>query len=281
MKWYKHDTNALADAKIKRLVMRHGAEGYAVYFHCLELIAGDVSKENITFELEHDAEIIADNLKIKGSIEVAAVDKVQDIMNYIIDLGLFQENDNKIFCLKLAKRIDQSMVKSPQLKQLKEGVEKSVKIIEESCQNRREQKRIDNNRKDKIPFDTFWNLYDKKVDRHKAEPKWYKLSKQVQQSILDYLPKYLASTPDKKFRRNAATFFNNKSWENEIILDKEAPPIRQVIPPPSLEQLEKEVAEEIESYSKHHGSEWRSKIHSSTRGILENKEKQIERLKNE
>jgi hypothetical protein len=81
--------------------------------------------------------------------------------------------------------------------------------------------------------------------------------------------------------RGLDQFIDKSCFEN--YRDKAQPPqpIRQVIPPPSLEQLEKEVAEEIASYSKHHGSEWRSKIHSSTRGILENKEKQIERLKNE
>ena len=60
MKWFQHDTDSTQDAKIRKLILRHGAEGYAVYFHCLELIAGTITKSNINFELEHDAEIIAD-----------------------------------------------------------------------------------------------------------------------------------------------------------------------------------------------------------------------------
>ena len=64
MNWFKHDTDASNDAKIKKLILRYSATGYAVYFHGLELIAAGINENNITFELEHDAEIIADNLKI-------------------------------------------------------------------------------------------------------------------------------------------------------------------------------------------------------------------------
>ena len=67
MNWFQHDTASTQDAKIKKLLIRHGAIGYAVYFHCLELIAADISETNLTFELEHDSEIIADNLKISGT----------------------------------------------------------------------------------------------------------------------------------------------------------------------------------------------------------------------
>jgi len=56
MRWFKHDTDASSDAKIKKLLIRHGAVGYAIYFHCLELIASDICETNITFELEHDSE---------------------------------------------------------------------------------------------------------------------------------------------------------------------------------------------------------------------------------
>jgi hypothetical protein len=109
MEWFKHDTDASTDAKIRKLIMRHGAVGYAVYFHCLELIMADVNKDNITFQLEHDAEIIADNLKINGNGMEAGVDIVNKIMLTIIDLRLFESNSNRITCLKLMSRLDSSM----------------------------------------------------------------------------------------------------------------------------------------------------------------------------
>ena len=109
MKWFKHDTDASTDAKLKKLILRHGTDGYAIYFHCLELIAGDISESNITFVLEHDSEIIADNLKIKGTPDISAIDLVDNIMLYIIELKLFEESNGRIFCFKLLKRLDKSM----------------------------------------------------------------------------------------------------------------------------------------------------------------------------
>jgi len=68
-------------------------------------------------------------------------------------------------------------------------------------------------------FEDFWNLYDKKVDRTKAESKWNKLTQKEKEEAVDYIPAYKLAQPDKKFRRNPETFINNKTWQNEIITD--------------------------------------------------------------
>jgi len=70
-----------------------------------------------------------------------------------------------------------------------------------------------------IPFEKFWDLYDKKVDRAKCEPKWKKLKDSERESIMQYIPKYKKSEPNKKYRKNPETFLNKRSWENEIIGD--------------------------------------------------------------
>ena len=73
-------------------------------------------------------------------------------------------------------------------------------------------------KKEKIAFDVFWDLYDKKVgDKERLKKKWDNLSLNIQNQILDYIPKYIESQPDKKYRKNPETFFNQKSWEDEII----------------------------------------------------------------
>jgi len=113
MNWFKHDSDATQDAKIKKLLIRHGAVGYAVYFHCLELIAAEVSESNLTFELEHDSEIIADNLHIHGTADRSGIQIVEEIMYHIIELGLFESSNDRIFCFKLLKRMDLSMTSNP------------------------------------------------------------------------------------------------------------------------------------------------------------------------
>jgi hypothetical protein len=68
-----------------------------------------------------------------------------------------------------------------------------------------------------VPFEIFWNLYAKKIDRKKCEPKWERLTDNERTICIEKLPAYIQSTPDKKFRRDPETYLNNKSWENEII----------------------------------------------------------------
>lgn len=152
MNWFKHDSDATSDAKIKKLIMKYGAEGYAIYFHCVELIVSDLNENNITFELEHDAEIIADNLKIKGTQEQAGVDRVGEIMRFIVSLGLFEGNNGAITCYKILKRLDASMTSSSKMRSLlssaKENHDKVMtqhdKVMTESCKTRLDKTRLDN-----------------------------------------------------------------------------------------------------------------------------------------
>ena len=62
MKWFKHETER--SAKVDRLLMEYGVEGYGLFQYCREIIAGTIRPENLTFELEHDAELIAYQLKM-------------------------------------------------------------------------------------------------------------------------------------------------------------------------------------------------------------------------
>lgn len=68
-------------------------------------------------------------------------------------------------------------------------------------------------------FEIFWDTYDKKVDRVACEKKWDKISVRDRDSIMQHLIKYIPATADdKQFRKHPATYLNNRSWENEIIL---------------------------------------------------------------
>lgn len=66
-------------------------------------------------------------------------------------------------------------------------------------------------------FEQFWDKYGKKVDRVKCEKKWEKVPQRDREKIMVHLDAYIPATPDLKFRRDPATYLNNRSWENEII----------------------------------------------------------------
>lgn len=109
MRWFKHDTDAHRDAKLKRVIIKYGMEGYGLYWHCIELIASNIDHHNLTFELEHDAEIISHDTGIHP-------ERVQEMVAYMVDQGLFENSTGTITCMKLAKRLDQSMTSNTKLR---------------------------------------------------------------------------------------------------------------------------------------------------------------------
>lgn len=111
MKWFKHDTNANMDDKLQEVLLDYGLEGYGLYWYCIELISNRVDKDNITFELKHDARIIARNT---GS----TVQKVEEMMRTFVRLGLFENSEGTITCLKLARRLDKSMTSNPAMREV-------------------------------------------------------------------------------------------------------------------------------------------------------------------
>jgi len=68
-----------------------------------------------------------------------------------------------------------------------------------------------------VSFETFWNLYNKKVGKDGIEKKWSSLTNKDRLAIMAYLPGYIQSTPDKMFRKHPKTFLNNKAWLDEIV----------------------------------------------------------------
>lgn len=170
MKWFKHDSNANNDAKLKRVKLKHGMEGYGLYWYCLELIAQNVDQHNLTFELEHDAELIAADTGIHQ-------DRIQEIMRDFVLWELFESSNGLITCLKMAARTDeytqQLMRKNNSLPtNSRQSPDKLPAIrIEE---NRREQNRVEETsmssqsdstapKKNGVPFQKIIDLYHEKL----------------------------------------------------------------------------------------------------------------------
>ena len=145
MKWFKHEASANMDAKLQEVLLDYGLEGYGLYWYCLELIAGNVEADKLTFELEHDCRIIARNT---GS----TAQKVQEMMTSFIKVGLFEESQGRITCLKLAKVSDDytaKLVRSkpPQVIDFKENLESPTNSEKDPLdKNKTEENREEENR---------------------------------------------------------------------------------------------------------------------------------------
>jgi len=226
IKWFKHDSDASNDAKLKKLRIKYGAQGYGIYWYCLELIARNVEKHNLTFELEHDAEIIADDFKLSS-------DLVQHIMSFMVDIGLFENTTGVITCLKMATRTDeytqkliQSNKKSPDnIPTLSGDNPKKSVLIEEK---RREEIRTEENITDKKKplrtivldnyFEDFWYKYPKKVGKVAAIKSWNKMKPDIL-LVIDALNWQIETKQwqqeDGKYIPNPATYLNQGRWMDE------------------------------------------------------------------
>lgn len=73
-------------------------------------------------------------------------------------------------------------------------------------------------------FDDFWMGYDKKVgDKSKLMKKFNELSQRDKEKIMEHIPDYLLSTPDKQYRKDPSSYLNQKAWNNEIINQSKTP----------------------------------------------------------
>jgi hypothetical protein len=70
-------------------------------------------------------------------------------------------------------------------------------------------------------FEEFWETFDRKVAKPKAEAAWRRALKgqppDLAGAIIERARAYAASTPEKAYRRHPATWLNDRGWEDEIV----------------------------------------------------------------
>jgi DNA replication protein DnaD len=140
MKWFMHDSRARNDAKLAKIIIRHGIEGYGLYFACIEIIADELTPSNFNFELEHDSELLAAMFRMDTL-------KVEKIMRDFVELGLFEysETTHRVACYKLAKRLDNATSQNKEVQAILKNF-KELKVPQIDLK----QIRLDENREDKI-----------------------------------------------------------------------------------------------------------------------------------
>lgn len=68
-----------------------------------------------------------------------------------------------------------------------------------------------------VGFQEFWDLYDNKKGRSKAETSWKRhVKSKLIPIIMKHAADYVKSTPDKQFRKHPSTYINNHCWNDEI-----------------------------------------------------------------
>jgi len=229
MEWFRHDSNANLDEKLQEVLLDYGLEGYGLYWYCIELIVGKTSADNITFELKHDARVIARNT---GS----SPQKVEEMMKRFISLGLFENEDNKITCMKVAKRLMSSATSNPKMRHMIQDIKQQYDTVLDvkshdgimtasdfitAEENRIEEIRLDKKEKtinNNSNFLDFWAWYPKKVGKDAAYKAWIKLKPDydlVINALLWQRQTKQWQAEDGKYIPNPATYLNQGRWQDE------------------------------------------------------------------
>ena len=187
----------------------------------------------------------------------------------IVDFRKYQSVDEIEF-----KR-EQNRIKVAKYRQKQKLLlESDVTVTGNHVTDREEKIRVDKNREDNTIdelFTEFWNKYDYKKGKPKCMSKWKKLSLTDKDNILKALPKYILATPDKQYRKHPATYLNQRSWEDEVIVKGGAEPMSNDA-----------ILGKVKYYFPNKTPEEQEKIYTSLIGLVkEDVESEIQRIKNE
>jgi hypothetical protein len=223
MEWFRHDSNASRDTKLKKVRIRYGLEGVGLYWYLIEQIVDNINVNNMTFMLEDDAEIIANDLNMNQ-------DHIQSMMLYMVDLGLFENNCGDITCMKIAKRLMQSQTSNPKMREMinkshdavmtmSDSVMKEKNRLERQEKTRKTREDKNNRSSNDDRFNEWWLQYPKKVGKKACLAIWKrrKLDSIADTLIADIIKRQAS---DSKwldgFIPNPQTYLNGDRWEDEI-----------------------------------------------------------------
>ncbi len=216
--YFSHDSNARNDQRRMKVRMEYGMEGYGVYFGIIEILR-EQAEYTLLFD---DLESISFDLRVD-------LEKVEDIVSnynlFVVEgMSMFYSKSLKRRMEKLdlikEKRAEAGRLGGKSSSKSKANAKAKVKHLEASKGDKSiEDKSKVNKNTVNIEFEKFWNLYNYKVgSKSKVLKKWESLTDLDRGMIMEHLPHYIKSTPDKQFRKHPATYLNNQGWFDEIVV---------------------------------------------------------------
>lgn len=227
MKYFMHDANAHQDEKLAELFIRFGYEGYGLFFAILERLAFQ--------EKPVKTAVLKKQLSVGKKLEKA--------WSFMEDIGLISSENGETFnnnLLKFAEKYQKVREKNSkriaqwrEKQQVPETVTRNEQVRNTPNKTRLDKTKLELKKTNKKSadadassesdlFSQFYELYEKKFDRKKAEAKFNRLSRADQLAILEHVPLYVKSTPNPRYRKNPLTYLNGDCWKDPIDLSKSA-----------------------------------------------------------
>jgi hypothetical protein len=205
---------------------KYGNDGYATWIKILRHLAVtdyhylDLSKSSDLMFLSSKCKI-SEELLIKiidDLVELGELEKDVWVDYRIIFSNKFIESIQDAYGKRNNKCITYEgllhLLRSKGVRKLQQsgdkGVGKPQSIVEYSIEEDTKLKQTI------VQFNSFWESYDKKVNKTKCEKKWMTLSESDRDAIMANVINYVKSKPDKQYRKDPLTYLNNRAWEDEL-----------------------------------------------------------------
>lgn len=208
--FFSHDYNTRTDAKIKKLVIKHGMAGYGIFWAIVEDLYNNANA------LRMDCEDIAVELRTKKSI----------VESILFDFGLFNVNEGVISSNSVQNRLDKRIEKSnkaaesAQARWEKKKLEDANALRPQSDSNAIKESKGKESKQTKeinVHFDVFWDAYDKKQGRLESEKIWQKMTDEERDFAISDIPEYKKTFSSKQYQKLPASYLHQKTW-----LDRQA-----------------------------------------------------------
>ena len=207
--YFPHDSNARNDQRLMKIRMDYGITGYGVYFGIIEIL-----REQTGYYLNRgDIDGIAFDLRVEKDV-------VDDIIK---SYDLFEIDGDIWYSRSLKRRMERLDERRQKLSKAgrKGGLSKASVENKQPLSSKVNKSKVKESKvKDiiNISFEKFWCLYNYKVgDKGKIRKKWELLTDLDRGMVMEHLPHYIKSTPDKQYRKHPSTYLNNQGWFDEII----------------------------------------------------------------
>lgn len=103
--------------------------------------------------------------------------------------------------------------------------------------NRVEKSRVEKSREEEdisvTDFDIFWKAYDYNVGLRQTQHEWAEITREMPNEIakiLEHVPKYVRSKPDKQFRKRPENYLKDRAWKDEVVEEANPEPKKYRIP---------------------------------------------------
>jgi hypothetical protein len=210
--YFTHDFNARQDAKIKRLIMKHGMAGYGMFWSIVEDLYNNANA------LPTDYESIAFDLRTES-------ETIKSIVN---EFGLFIVDEDTFGSMSVQNRLDARALKS---KKARDSAQKrwgndanapkddanalptdsDSNAIKESKSKKSKEGEIDITKPDL--FQQFWDLYNNKLDRVKCEKEWFKIDNAEYHKIIEHVPKFVQASGE--YLCKPINYLTGRRWQDE------------------------------------------------------------------